>query len=312
MLDVRNFVHNNFSYVIDKGDELSVDCPFCIHRYGKYDGQQKLQISANNRKQVCHCWRCDYASNWVTLVRDVTGLSYIQAMGLLYVVPKPVLSESDVRAHLYKNDVFVEPVLYDDSLVMPVGFRLLTDVRGNCLELNHIKNYLRRRRFDETYWDKYQLGWVSNSWRVYIPIEGDFWQARSTLSWVQPKYMSPDNSNAERAIFNYNALQMYDEIVVCEGAFSAMAVGDNAIALMGKNPTKTKIRRLLDTDIAKFILTLEKRAWSMLQLADALEQDGRHVEIWEYVDGKDPADGGAPNTVREYTFENRVRYLLSG
>ena len=90
VLNIENWLHNHFDDVIFYGGspptDLRVNCPFCPQRYGKVDSGRKLHVSLV--KQVCHCFRCGYSASWVKLVMGATGLTYSQALGELYCVPK--------------------------------------------------------------------------------------------------------------------------------------------------------------------------------------------------------------------------------
>lgn len=299
MLQIEPFVYKHFDYVISGKQDYAVDCPFCLERYGKDDTKHKLQISMV--KQTCHCWRCEYSASWVQLVQDVTGLSYIHAMAELYVVPKPDLS----RLHSAFNSSSKAPNPSSTVFIMPEGYKPLSSLPyHDSAESRAVKRYLTKRGFGKEYWKKYHIGYVPGSFRVYFPIEGSFWQARSISSLIEPKYMSPEVP-AEDVLFNAQALEMYDEVVVTEGFFSAIAVGDNTVALVGKNPTPPKVRRLAESNVKRFIIAVEERAWSILSLADSLVARGKEVELWVYDGDTDPADRVKP-TKKHYDLRARL------
>jgi hypothetical protein len=103
---------------------------------------------------------------------------------------------------------------------------------------------------------------------------------------------------------------LYDEVVICEGAISAMAVGYNAIALIGKEIPDEKLQRLINSSVSTFIIALEKNAWRTIQkLADALHAAGKKVIIWKFTVG-DPADPVNDFIEMEYNMKNRIMLSL--
>jgi len=306
MLDVWGWIDRQFPEYREYGNpvtDLQVDCPFCGD-----DRKQHLHVSID--KQAAHCFRCGYSSNWIDLVMRVTGLPYHLAIGELYVPPK--IREdfaNEIRAKL-------SPVLtghkdeYLDGFSLPEDFELLDYPHPAKSALDSAaKRYMLGRGFSSWYWRRYRLGTApSQGYRVIIPIERDYWQGRAIHNWDRPKYKNP-KAEARHVIFNSIALELYDQVVICEGALSAMAVGENAVALIGKEPTQEKIERLLNAPVNEYIVTLEPGAFStMRKLLDALSRGGKSVEIWNYIEG-DPADGG-DYTMINYDFKHKLSLAL--
>lgn len=309
MLDIQDWVYRNFHYVREYGDatDLRVDCPFCEYRVGKIDEKQKLYICVDT--QVCHCFRCDYGRSWLGLVMDVMDVDMVTAVSELYTVPKARHFDSIPDKFERVSETQVVDTQRDFQS-LPGYVKLSQDPpMGRDLQ-SVVKRYLLKRGFDERYWAKYHLG-ISNqyAWRVIIPIEGAFWQARAVFPFLLPKYVNPP-SESRSVLFNADALQVYGEVIVCEGAFSAMFIGDNAIALVGKTLTSGKVSRLVKSNVDKFCIALDADANSVaMELAEKLHRGGKEVEVWKYDEG-DPADGGAFDVV-EYDLKNRIRELLT-
>lgn len=306
MRNIEPFVYKHFDVVktysgSDSG--LAVDCPFCAERAGSEDYKQHLQISLN--KEACHCYRCDYAASWIGLVMDVMECSYAFALGHLYIVPKPNL---DLLADRFAKQPSKASRIRSTEFILPQGYIPLIGAGKRDSQAIYAKRYLRKRGFGPEYWKKYQLGVLGG--RVLIPIEGNFWQARAIFPFQQPKYMSPTDSAAD-VIFNARALYRYSECVICEGAFSAMAVGDNAVALVGKNPTKEKVQRLAQAHVQRYIITVENKAKAnMMELADLLTANGKQITLWMYKNDTDPADWGKPEAL-VYDFKQKLHMLLA-
>ena len=308
MYDIESFItryFTDFRYYGNPPTDISICCPFCEERGSGVDNKYHLQVSMDPDHQVVHCFRCGYAANWVQFVINVTGLPYVRAIGELYVTPRV---RSDMQNYI-KGKVYERAC--SDSISkeynLPGDFRLLGKERDRLDQL--ARKYLLKRGFGKEVWGKYKLG-VSDElgYRLIIPIEQGYWQGRALLNWVQPKYINPKDT-ARDILFNARALEMYDEVVVCEGFFSAIAVGDNAIALIGKEPTTEKVKRILKSQAESFIIALEAGAFSTMgRLADALIRSGKRVTLWGYETG-DPADTQQHTTI-PYGLKAKLSILL--
>lgn len=298
MFDIEKFLLRQYD-VIDGQSDWRVDCPFCYDRVGSEDINKHLYISKH--RHVVHCFKCDYKANWIGFVMEVTGLTYWHVVGELYQSARikdwdSIAIEDDIVETSYQ-----ELHLPDDFINLR-GDRSVT--AGMC------RRYLKNRGFGVKYIHKYNLGSAaSQPFRVIIPIEDGYWQGRSIVKWVEPKYLNP-TAEAKHVLFNPAALQ-YNEAIVCEGAFSAMAVGDNALALIGKNPVAEKVWRLLNSSVERFIVTVEPEgAMSpMTKLADALVRNGKEVVLWVYKTG-DPAENEGYD-IKAYDFKTRLEMALT-
>lgn len=295
MFDITGFVYRQFSEVLEYGSpvcDLRVDCPKCD------DTKKHLYIGTD--KHMVHCFRCGYSSSWIKFVMEVTGYSYSRSIGEIYKATK-VTSIAKMKAIL---DPVIE-VHHDAEL--PTDFKMLYGSNEN----KTIKRYLASRGFDSNHWRYYMLGAAESiTGRIIIPIEYGYWQGRKVYPWMEPKYINP-KSPARNMIFNASAMEHYAEVVICEGAFSAMAVGRNSIALIGKEPTHEKIERILSSTVEHFIIALEPLAYkTMSKLMDALVANGRQVTVWNYKNG-DPNDPLASFEPMEYTLKSKVKLLMN-
>ena len=301
MLSIEEWVGREFRDYSEYGNpitDLRVDCPFCGDDY-----KQHLHISIN--KQAVHCFRCGHSSSWIGLVMDVTGLPYHLALGELYVTPRirgDIKDEVITRLTRWGQDD-----AYLKQFTLPRDFKLLQHARNKVA--GAARKYLMGRGFGSWHWKRYRLGAaLTQGLRVVIPIERDYWQARAVYDWITPKYINP-KAEARDVIFNSSALELYDTVVICEGAFSAMAVGENAVALIGKEPTRNKIERLMATDVEKYIIALEPDAYgTMRKLADALDRSDKQLEIWAY-DVGDPATDDSYD-VLNYDLKTRLSLAM--
>lgn len=303
MHDITAFVHRNYSEIREYGNpvtDLQVQCPFCSSNSSKFH----MHISI--AKNVVHCFKCGYGGSWIKFIMDTTKLSYAQALGELYVVPR---IREDISETLIKELKTKSIESSKTNLKLPTDFQLLKD--SNSTAVQQAVKYLTNRGFKKRDWEFYNIGicMASHPMRVVIPVEDGYYQARAIPKWLEPKYINP-KSEARHYIFNSGALELYDEVVICEGAFSAMAVGRNAIALIGKELTQEKLDRLTESDVKKFIVALDYGANShSVAIADMLYKGNKEVGLWKFVDERDPADGGE-YTELSYSFKSKLEMLL--
>lgn len=292
MLDITDYLYRTFDSVLPYGNpqtDWSITCPFCD------DSHNHMNVSIN--KEAVHCFRCGYSNSWVGFVMQYSGLPYHKALSELYRIP-----HMKEFGSITKNITGIIP-REKKIAQLPLDFTL---IGSHDKSYNIQRKYLIRRGVGEDMWDRYSLGVAESiQGRVIIPIEKGYWQGRSVYSWLKPKYINP-KVEAREVLFNSVALQNYDEIVICEGAFSAMAVGDNAVALIGKEPTEEKLLRLQNAEVGHYIIALEQNAWKTVQrLAEGLFKSGKRITIWRFSIG-DPADKLHKFDVLEYDLKTRI------
>jgi hypothetical protein len=300
-LEIDDFMYRHFPEAKLVGNDYHVNCPFCTERLQSTDIKGHLNVSVV--KHVAHCYRCDYAGSWIKLVMDITGLPYYAAMSELYSVPK-LAKFKDVSDLLTVTKVHKAVKLSH----LPEDFHRL--YQDDSFEAAPYVKYMRRRGIKEAMWDKHDLGYAASiTLRVIIPIEKGYWQARTITHWMAPKYLNPVVP-ARELIFNAEAMQQYDEVVICEGAISAMAVGHNAMALISKEATKERLERILASDVSTFVIALEPQAYgSMGKLMDALYRNGRRVIVWNYSRG-DPADKQGTFIEMLYSTKTKLQLMM--
>ena len=304
MRDIQDFLHRNFDEVISYkgGAELRVNCPFCASNVGSEDTKQHLHVNVG--RDICHCFRCGYSKSWVSLVMDYMGVDYSHALGELYAIPDPADFEA-LKEALSERKEFKE-----EFATLPHDFKFLEKPWKTPLQ-TAASMYMKSRGFNLSMCIDYELGVAESlGYRVIIPIEDGYWQARAIYSFLVPKYINPQ-VESRHVLFNADALLQYDEVVICEGALSAMAVGHNAIALIGKTATEEKLKRLRISKVEHFIITIEEGAGrAMIVLADALKGHGKEVTVWQYDHG-DPADSDE-FTEKSYDLKTKLKILMDG
>lgn len=304
---IENWVYRQFDSIILYHDtDLRVPCPFCNHRVGSPDHDHHLHISII--KNVAHCFRCDYSASHIKLVMDVDGCSYGSAVAEL----DAPISASEFKTLTDPAEPFTaEPTMDMPQAYVPIAHAVQANdgyIHAACAVA---LKYLQRRGFSMAVLEYYGIGIWSNAegyGKIVIPVERGFWQERSVFP-NKPKYISPPISKGDR-LFNWSALSTYDHVIICEGAFSAMSVGKNAIALIGKHATREQVVRLAAANPKTYTVALDADALSdALELADALHRAGKVVIVRQYAHG----DPNSCNTYidRIYGWDTKVAMMLS-
>jgi len=302
---MKGWLRERFGDVVDSSKDWRVCCPFCRARVGREDTKHHLYVS--KRKNVAHCFRCEWAGNYVSLIMSVDGCSYGEA---LIQIREPT---KDIRKF---NDVYSDRGLVqtEDLIKVPEGYRPLTFKHNTCspeyvYEEQAVWRYLECKRDVPRYLMTKYFGWVPGTQRAWCLIDDGWWQGRLIVPG-EPKYISPPWPKGD-SLWNAHALKRYKEVVICEGVFSAIAVGDNAIALCGKTINEEQAKRvarnspdivtvLLDADATEFIGDIIEN----LMLAG---YDG-DIQV-QYMRGGDPADGEYGEKIH-WCFEAEVKDAL--
>jgi hypothetical protein len=133
-----------------------------------------------------------------------------------------------------------------------------------------------------------------NAWGIHsdvygllvFPVEKGWWQYRHLIGSRQ-RYVSCATPKDDK-LYNWQALDR-DVIYVAEGIISAAAIGPDAVALCGKEPTFEQLERLAYCNASKITVCLDADAKDNAEtLAIALSRGNREVWIRQYDDG-DPA-----------------------
>lgn len=156
------------------------------------------------------------------------------------------------------------------------------------------------------------MGWAPGTNRAWILVDGDFWQGRSITS-SEPKYMSSPWPKGD-AIWNPNALND-NHVIICEGVFSAIAVGSHAIALCGKTITEPQAKRIVKASIPKITIMLDADATQFsYDMAQTLTEQGyvgqMIIHELQHGDPTDGLDGKVVSYEWAAAIRNRIRLAV--
>ena len=260
-----------------KNGEHAFHCPFCNHH--------KKMLQVNLETQKWHCWVCNKGGHKIgILLRKLNA-------------PKQIISEvlkilGDYRGVSKEKD---EKTEYNVSL--PQCYKPLWEKSEDPLYKNAI-HYLKKRGIEGIDILRYSIGYCSSngySNRIIIPsydADGklNYFIARDMFPNSKFKYKNPPMSKDTvcfEMFINWN-----EPIVLCEGAFDAIAVRNNVIPLLGKFPSKTLVKRLVEKKVKKVYVALDEDAKKdAIKLSKFLMDYGIETYLLDMKD-KDPSELG--------------------
>ena len=221
-------------------------CPYC-HR--------ELKMGVNLSMYRTNCFRCNAHPNPSQLVMDVEGFdTYHELINFLNNGQFEELEFHDEKVELAEAK----------SLYLPDSFRLLSI--GDSQIARSIRSYVKGRGFSIEELCKYGVGYATKEpffGYLIIPFyyhgQLRYYNARKVIG-NGPRYNNPNKDitglGKEFIIFNYDALEMYRSVFICEGALNALTLGDRGIATMGKAISAYQVNELLKSSCQRYILSL--------------------------------------------------------
>ena len=188
-----------------------------------------------------------------------------------------------------------EKTKYDVSL--PQCYHPLWQKSEDPLYKNAI-HYLKQRNIGSVDILRYSIGFCSSngySNRIIVPsydADGklNYFLARDMFPNSKLKYKNPPMSKDTvcfEMFINWN-----EPIILCEGAFDAIAIRNNAIPLLGKFPSKTLVMRLVEKKVKKVYVALDEDAkQDAIKLSKFLMDYGIETYLLD-MKGKDPSELG--------------------
>lgn len=252
-------------------------CPFCKHH------KPKLEIDPSSG--FYHCWTCDPPTKGKNLVYLLKRLH--------------ASSEQVAEMKSYFPDGKGDSLDKNYEVVnLPKEFQALHPNRST-LSFRQAKAYLMRRGLTEIDIVKYNIGYCesgrfANS--VIIPSYNNkgqlnYFISRSFQKDPARKYDAPSCNKNELIGFEYY-INWKVPVILCEGAFDAIALKRNAVPLFGKTIPKALMMKLVENDVKTVYLALDRDALkASIGYSQQLINLGKDVYLIE-LNGKDPSDMG--------------------
>lgn len=263
-------------------------CPYC-HR--------ELKMGVNLSLYRTNCFRCSEHPNPTQLVMDIEGFdTYHELLNFLNNGQFDELEFRDEKVELAEAK----------PLYLPDGFRSIN--LGNSEVSKSIRRYIIKRGFNIQELTRCGVGYSTKEpyfGYLIIPFyyQGQlrYYNARRVLG-NGPRYNNPNKDitgvGKEFIIYNYDALEMYRSVFICEGALNALTMGNRGIATMGKAISAYQVNELLKSKCERFIILLDPDAKQYaINLALKLVAY-KKVKVVFLPDGKDVNDLGRKETLK--------------
>lgn len=278
-----NFLLGSLESVLGKSgkrarDNYAFTCPFCNHR------KPKLEINLATNDEGKNYWEC-----WVCKTRGQTIYSLLKQLN----IPKGEAQE--VLKYIKKGKKF--EYSKEDIVELPKEFQLLHTASTTSIIANKVRRYLYERGLNDNDFIKYSIGYTTNGdygGRIIIPSYSgsnrlNYFVGR-TYENAYFKYKNPESS--KDIVFFENLINWDQPIILCEGAFDAMAIKRNAIPVLGKNLSPALMKRILTAQTNDIYVALDEDALKdALDIAENLLNLGKRVFLVD-LQKKDPSKMG--------------------
>ena len=258
------------------GDEAVFSCPSCNHH--------KKKLTLNLSTQKFQCWVCGYKGH-----RAFKLLKAVSASPKAYELLKDIDAQYNVR----KQTTTKAP---SGSLQLPSG---VTPIMSSSAILSkHALHYLNQRGITPQDVVKYDLHYCEQGDlrnMVVIPSydKDGFLNYYVGRSFDKNAYIKHKLASSTKDIIGFEMYINWDlPIILCEGAFDAMAIKRNAIPLFGKRISDSLMKQIIESNVEKIYLALDEDALKdAFKHAETLMGYGKKVYLIEMGD-KDPSELG--------------------
>jgi DNA primase len=259
-------------------DNYAFTCPFCNHR------KPKLEINLNTNdkgENPWECWVCETKGRTIKSLLKQLKISGPQAQGVLQYIKKG--EEVD-----YQVVKLVE---------LPKEFQPLYSAPTTSFSANIARKYLYDRGITDNDILKYNIGYCiagEFSDRIIIPSydqnnQLNFYVARS-FNRSYAKYKNPEASK-DIIVFE-NLINWNQPIIICEGVFDAMAIRRNAIPILGKNISKSLLKKIVSSKVKEIYIALDRDALKKaVKFCEQFISMGKKVYLVD-MNEKDPSEMG--------------------
>lgn len=264
------------------GFQATYHCPFCVD---KNPITQKLEIAiAGPNTGNYHCWRCnEKGRTFGTLLRKLKAPSHYR--------DELFKLTGDIRILRTKKKEYGE-------VIMPSEFKPMY-VPVASPEYRNALAYLIRRGILKEDIIRYNIGYCEDgpyAYHIIIPS----YDAKGMLNFfVGRRYYNTEGAIPHKKpevsmdLIGFESFLNYNEpINLCEGAFDAIAIRNNAVPLFGKYPSKKLQEQMILNKTKRVNIILDNDAMhDAIKNCENMIRLGIEVALVK-LDGKDPSKIG--------------------
>ena len=258
------------------GEEAVFTCPSCNHH--------KKKLTLNLSTQKFQCWVCGYKGH-----RAFKLLKQVNASPKAYEVLKDIDSQ-----YTFKKST--KQQISTESLRFPQG---VTPIMSSSAILSkHALHYLNQRGITKQDVVKYNLHYCEQGDlrnMIVIPSydKDGFLNYYVGRSFDKNAYIKHKLASSTKDIIGFEMYINWDlPVILCEGAFDAMAIKRNAIPLFGKRISDSLMKKIIESNVEKIYLALDEDTLKdAFKHAETFLSYGKKVYLIEMGD-KDPSELG--------------------
>jgi DNA primase len=274
------------------GSDHTFHCPICKHK--------KPKLVVNTKTGQYNCWTCHPPTKGKTPVSLFKKLQ----------VSTEIIME---MKQYFSNDKTSLKDYNPTKVSLPEEFISLSIIPKNInLEYRHAMSYLKNRNITTSDIKKYNIGYCSKGRyrnRIIVPSHDkdghiNYFIARSFEKEPRLKYDAPSVSKTDIVGFEYY-VNWKIPVILCEGAFDAIAIKRNAIPLFGKIIQPTLQKKIIEKRVRDIYICLDADALrNAIQIAERFMAEGLNVYFVELQD--DDASELGFQQIREILNETDV------
>jgi DNA primase len=300
-------------------DDVMVCCPFCS------DHKPRLGVNTGPRNGLWNCFNCGRSGDLVALLTapEVGGMTYAKAC-------QTILRQSTLRRSTNRVSSPERQTILDDSATspavsLPAEFHPLLNMLRQMPPEERVcapfRQYLSARGLSPALVEEYGIGWCRTGryrWRVITPVmlRGTLvaFEARTIDDRRWPKVLTGGRKG--EALFNLDRLWGREDVVLVEGIFDALALPDQAVAVLGSRLSAAQIRLLVESGARRLTFCFDPDVSGLKAVANLAEQLVARfddIRVAHLPAGTDPANVG-PARLQEallnavpYTSGERIR-----
>lgn len=248
------FLENGVSFKENSSGELLLDKCFNCGR------ANKMYVHKDTGAFIC--FRCNEKGGPIKLISKTLSVSFKQAFSMLFGEAPPEnisLDDGEDLAVMISGITSRKKTFSSgapDPIQWPYYMKPLDDNDSDPI------NYLVGRGLTKEIIKKLKLRHWSFGKRVVFPVEVEGklmgYLARDYTGKQIPKVLNSKGNFRSFSIWNYDNVKNSDELVICEGAISAIKCGiDRSIALLGKVATEGQVELLKRLKPKKVFICLD-------------------------------------------------------
>ena len=240
----------------DDTGQIAFDCPACSAEKGLVDGDGKGNLEINYNLGKYKCWSC-YETNrmygpFIKLLKN-------------YGTPKNLRDYLLVKPDA---DVVVDKERLDIAVVLPEGYKKLSECTDKDYKSAQAKAYLYTRGITDEIIKDYEIGYTYRG-KFFNRIIITSYDSTGKLNYfiarwfdreyTKLKYLNPDAEKQE-IIFNEGRINLDATIYIVEGATDSI-VTPNSIPLLGKVLSQQLLELLHDHAKGYIVIVLDGDAY---------------------------------------------------